>query len=296
MRNGHILGLMVAFFVTSIAVGQDEAGSIVRRKVKHGVFFQYIPRSVKPTSKLLVVCHGVFSEGTAERAASACLKTWTRFAESERVILVAPAFDNENYAASRAGALGGYRSLVGRHVGADEFLHEIINVYKQSNPKYDGRFILFGHSAGGQFANRYVVRYPERIIAALISSPAWFAFPDPDQRWPYGTQPRKGNFKWGNTSERVLIDERPDPDTWLQASQKPIMVIVGELDTKELKPGSGKTHVSQATKWVKDMNSLAKENRKRGSVKLFVVPRTQHNYGQLSRAGMPFLKSVLHRK
>ena len=145
-----------------------------------------MPRSVNQSSDLLVVCHGVFSDGTAEHAAAACTKIWTRFAESERVIIVAPAFDNKNFAASRAGALGGYRSLVGRQVGADEFLHEVIAVYEKLNPKYNGQFLLFGHSAGGQFANRYVVRHPERIIAALISSPAWFAFPDsngfPDSR------------------------------------------------------------------------------------------------------------------
>jgi len=64
----------------------------------------------------------------------------------------------------------------------------------------------------------------------------------------------------------VLIDEKPDPDTWLQACQKPIMVIVGELDTKEVKPGSGKTHVTQATTWVKKMNGRAEENRKKESV------------------------------
>jgi hypothetical protein len=73
------------------------------------------------------------------------------------------------------------------------------------------------------------------------------------------------------------------------------MVIVGELDTEELKPGSGKTHVSQAKQWVADMNALATENSKRGGVELFVVPETEHNYGKLSRAGMPFLKKVLNR-
>jgi poly(3-hydroxybutyrate) depolymerase len=297
MRTTHLLALLPALLLTTIAIGQDEVGSVVRKQVAHGVFFQFMPRSVNRSSKVLVICHGSFpSSGSAESAASTCLIAWKRFAQSERVIVVAPAFDNKNYAASSAGALGGYRSLVGRQVGANEFLHEIIAVYEKLNPQFDGRFFLFGDGAGGQFANRYIVRHPERVIGALISSPAWFAFPDPDERWPTGTQPRKGNFKWGDTEERVLIDEQPDPETWLQASQKPIMVIVGQLDTKEVKAGTGKTHVSQATKWVEEMNGLAKENGKRGSVELFIVPRTEHNYGQLARAGMPFLKKVLRRR
>ncbi len=296
MRLSAALFPALVLILASSAFGQSELGQIVRKEVEHGVYFQYMPKSVTPASRVLVVCHGVFSTETAENAASICLKTWTSFAEKERVILVGPAFDNQNFAASRAGALGGYRSLVGRQVGADDFLHEIIAVYEQLNPKFDGRFLLFGHSAGGQFANRYVVRNPDRVIAALISSPAWFAFPDPDERWPYGMQARKGNFKWGDTTERIPIDEKPDPETWLQASQKPIMVIVGQLDTEELKPGLGKNHVTQATKWVNDMNTLAKEKRKRGSVELFIVPRTDHNYGQLSRAGMPFLSRALRRR
>ncbi len=40
--------------------------------------------------------------------------------------------------------------------------------------------------------------YDRRWINSQNSA-AWFAFPDPDERWPNGTQARKGNFKWGDT-------------------------------------------------------------------------------------------------
>ncbi len=274
---------------------RDEIGQAVQKRVDHGAYVQYMPNSVRPDSTILVICHGVFSQGTAVEAAANCIDDWFAFAEENRVILVAPAFDNGNFACSQPGALGGYRTLTGRVFGADAFLHEIIDVYKKMNPNYDGRFLLFGHSAGGQFANRYIVRHPERIIAALISSPAWFAFPDANERWPYGMQPRKGNFKWGDTGQRVPIDVTPDPDGWLQASQLPIRVIVGELDVEELK-NTGKTHVTQATDWVAAMNQLAESKGVDGTVTLQIVPGVGHNYGKLSRAGATFLSDAVKRR
>ncbi len=300
MRTSWCLAILA--IMTSTVFSQEtllqESGRAVHKQVEHGAYVQYVPRSVKPDSTVLVICHGIFSDGTAELAASNCIDDWFAFSEKERVILVAPVFDNRNFAVTQAGALGGYRTLTGREIGADEFLHEIIEVYRKANPKYDGRFLLFGHSAGGQLANRYVVRHPQRVIAALISSPAWFAFPDPNERWPNGMQPRKGDFKWGDTGERIRIDVKPDPDGWLQASQLPIMVIVGALDTEELKEagkGTGKNHVTQATAWVTAMNKLASSKGKKGTVLLNVVPNVDHNYGKLLRAGAPFLATSLRR-
>jgi ribosome-binding ATPase YchF (GTP1/OBG family) len=53
-------------------------------------------------------------------------------------------------------------------MGADDFLHNIlVHVgHITSVPTSGRRFFLYGHSAGGQFANRYLVRHPERVIAA----------------------------------------------------------------------------------------------------------------------------------
>lgn len=291
-----ILMLLAVCSLAANALAQDDSltkGKAVIRKVEHGSFVQYVPKSVKPNSKLLVVCHGMFSSGTALQSAQTCLKHWHKFAEEAKVIAVAPAFDNANYACTKPGAFGGYRTLTGRVVGADDFLHEIVDVYQEANPKYDGRFLLFGHSAGAQFANRYVVRYPDRVIGALISSPAWFAFPDEKERWPYGMAPRKTTFTWEGTKEKIEFDVAPDKQWWVKASQLPLTVIVGEEDTKPLKKGMQKNHVTQATDWVNAMNEVATQNELKGKVRLMVVKDVGHNYGKLSRAGAKSLRRAL---
>lgn len=267
-------------------------GNAVVRNVEHGRYVQYVPKSVNKTSTLLVVCHGMFGSGDAEDAAKGAIDDWLAFGEKHKLIVVAPIFDNENYACSKPGAFGGYRTLTGRIVGADVFLHEIVERYEKMNPEYDGRFFIFGHSAGAQFANRYVVRHPKRVLGALISSPAWFSFPDENQRWAEGMGARKGKFKWGDTDERINVDVAPDPQTWLDASKIPITVIVGELDTDELKD-TGKTHVSQAKDWVQQMNSFAASRNVTSQIKLKVVDGVGHNYGKLTRAGMKDLGKVV---
>ena len=288
---------LVALVTTSKPlVGQDiQVGQTVTNEVEHGRFIEYVPKSVNKKSMLLVVCHGMFSPAdNAESAARGTIKHWTKFAEENKVIVVAPAFDNENYGCTTRGAMGGYRTLTGRQVGADEFVHEIIARFEKMNDVYDGRFLLFGHSAGAQFSNRYVVRHPQRVIGALISSPAWFAFPDPARHWPEGMGPRKKEYKWG--SDRIIVDVTPDPATWLAATQVPIKVIVGELDNEELKD-TGMTHVTQAKAWVKQMEKHAAENDQESLVEVEVVKGVGHNLGKLTRAGMPFLvKAIQHDK
>jgi len=267
-------------------------GKAVVKSVEHGRFVQYVPKSVTAKSSLLVVCHGMFGSGEAEDAAKNSIDDWFAFGEKHKLIVVAPIFDNENYACTKPGAFGGYRTLTGRVVGADQFLHEIIAVYQEMNAEYDGRFFIFGHSAGAQFTNRYVVRYPDRVLGALISSPAWFSFPDKDTRWAEGMGARKANFKWGDTGERVKVDVTPDPQTWQAANSIPITVIVGELDTDELKD-TGKTHVSQASDWVDAMKDFAAAQNVDSQIKLKIVKGVGHNYGKLTRAGMKDLSKAV---
>jgi len=294
-----LIGLVACIACPADSLAQENEGLVtgrpIKRKVEHGYFYQYAPTSVTPQSKVLVICHGMFSEETAAEACLITIERWKKFADQEKLIVLAPAFDNKNFAATKDGAFGGYRTLTGREVRADVFLHEIIEVYEKMNPEFDGKFLLFGHSAGAQFANRYLVKHPQRVLAALISSPAWYAFPRDDKRWPHGMLPRKGIRKWGDTDDEVDIGYTPDPSTWVTASQLPILAIVGEEDNEELKD-SGENHVTQAQKWVAEMNALAAENDKTGTVQVMVVQGVGHNYGKLVRAGLPFLKTFLHQK
>ncbi len=68
-----ILSLFIVLLVTSPAKSQaitkGEIDRAVTKQVQHGSYVQYVPGSVTPQSTLMVICHGVFSKGTAKEAA-----------------------------------------------------------------------------------------------------------------------------------------------------------------------------------------------------------------------------------
>lgn len=278
----------------------SEQGDIVLKTVVYGQYHQYIAHGALEKFTVLVVNHGMFSDKeTATGASYNTLKIWRKFADEHKLILVAPVFDNENYAATVNGAgNGGYRGLFGRKVGADIFLHNIIDEYKAAQKSYDGRFYLYGHSAGAQFANRYLVRHPHRVIATSFSAPAWFALPSNKHKWPLGMAKRQYTAYWPGENAGQAIDIRPQVSTWLAATQIPVEVVVGELDLDKMRHVEGiggDTHVDRAKFWVGSMNKLAQEHGRRGEVRLNIVSGVGHNYGKLARVSQKFFARALSK-
>jgi poly(3-hydroxybutyrate) depolymerase len=278
----------------------SEQGSITLKAVAHGQFHQYIAQGALDKFTVLVVNHGMFKDPeTAVEASYNTLKLWRRSADEHKLILVAPVFDNENYAATVKGAgNGGYRGLFGRKVGADDFLHEIVNEYQTANKSYDGRFYLYGHSAGAQFANRYLVRHPHRVIASSFSAPAWFSLPSNKHKWPLGMAKRQYTAHWPGEIVGQAIDVRPQSSTWLAATQIPIEVVVGELDLDKMRHVDGiggDTHVDRAKFWVESMNKFAQEHAQTGNVQLNIVSGVGHNYGKLARVSQKFFARELSK-
>ena len=262
------------------SISRNEKGKIVKKATKHGEFIQYIPSRISSKSRFVVLVHG--SLGKDERAidlAKTFTERWVDVAKRKGHILIAPAFDQRSYG-GRAGPGGGYRGLFGRIVGADEFINEIVDSYKPYFQSYDGKFYLYGHSAGGQLVSRYAVMHPKRIIAAVISAAGTFAFPDPDIEWPNGMLPLNRTMQWSEDREFQKIDIQPNPDNWLKTSLLPIHVVVGRNDSEIIKaiPGQkGRTHLERATLWVNDMNHLAQKNKLKSNVSLKILDGIGHN-------------------
>lgn len=268
---------------TSIA--DRERATVVRKDLPEGSYLQYVPRQLSSPGRVVVIVHGSLGDDDAAiSAADEFIRRWTSLADESGCVLIAPAFDQENFG-GRAGPGGGYRGLFGRHVGADDFVNRIVDRYKALLPGYDGTINLYGHSAGGQFASRYVVRHPQRIRAAVISAAGTFAYPDPDVRWTNGMAPLARPIRWSDDEPLRDIAITPDPDGWLAAAQLPITVVVGEQDIAECKPIAGhrgNTHVARARSWVADMRELARKHGKRSGVRVVCVRGVGHNSKELT--------------
>lgn len=270
---------------TEFRIKATEQGRIVKKTVPYGHYWQYVPRRIGTRIRIAVIVHGTpgKQDNTGLAVAETFIKRWIDMAEKLSLVIISPAFDQKNFG-GQAGPGGGYRGLFGREISADGFVNYIVDQYKTIWSSYDGRIYLYGHSAGGQFASRYVVRHPERVIAAVISAAGSFAFPAPDIPWAGGMAPLRRRMRWSNKDPWQEIDITPNPNGWVQASELPITVVVGAKDDEN--------HIEQARHWVNAMNEYAQRHEKQGQVRFVLVRGVGHNSAALT----PRCQQVLMRR
>ncbi|WP_160168387.1 alpha/beta hydrolase [Novipirellula maiorica] len=266
-----------------------QRGVITQERIEAGAFQQYIPHKRTRKTNVLVICHGSIEDAqdlTALKSSRTFIERWIPFAEATGVALVAPAFDVENFASggnAPGGDAWGYRALDGRTTSSDQFVNMIVDRFKSFDPNFDGKFYLYGHSAGGQFANHYLVVHPERLHGVVLSAPAIYAMPDPDTPWPAGMKARKRNLQWG--SETKVFEISHKLETWVEAVKVPIAVVIGSADTDRLSDQpqqGGWTRLARAQHYASEMTRFAKENDVRPGIELIVVPNVGHSSSRLT--------------
>lgn len=228
-------------------------------------------------ARMLVLAHGfpwpddTKSDEYLARYAQAAVGRWTVFAEAHHAVVVAPAFGGRDF--------GGYRALFGRRIDADEFVNALADeIGAEHIPGFSGRFSLHGHSAGGQFASRYLVTHPGRLDAVVLSAPGAYPWPDPCLPWPDGMAPvvrdeLSGSAADGKASGRAAGSVfAPQPSGWLDAASKvAVTVLVGSRDTEMQAPEPGQqgaTRIERATNWVASMHRHATAHGRTPAVQL----------------------------
>jgi pimeloyl-ACP methyl ester carboxylesterase len=250
--------------------------------------------------RVLVLAHGFpWLDGAqsddflAEYARSAVTR-WTAFADAHRAVIVAPAFGGSDF--------GGYRALFGRKADADEFINSAVDeVAREHVPDFAGRFSLHGHSAGAQFAARYLVAHPERLDAVILSAPSAYPFPDPARPWPDGMAPvvrddLSGSAADGKAPDRVSGTVFvPCAAGWLTAaSQVPVSVLVGSLDTepRPAEPGQyGSSRLERAAGWITSMHLHARANGAVPSIRLVCAEGLDHDEAAMAIPAQQLLAS-----
>lgn len=151
----RILGLLLATCLLAACAGVDpqaeiEPGEITTISDDYGTYHIYLPVIMDESPDVAVIVHGTPDvQHTAQDIARIYLERWVPVAEERGVIIISPAFDQENFG-GKDGLLGGYRSLQGREISADEWVSRIVDQYQSQFGSEDSRFYLYGHSAGGQ--------------------------------------------------------------------------------------------------------------------------------------------------
>ncbi|MBN1877435.1 MAG: hypothetical protein JXA33_24645 [Anaerolineae bacterium] len=275
----------------------QEPGQVTKLEDVFGTFYTYVPTTIPGKPDILVLIHGTPAENeTAASDAEYYITNWVDFAEAQEMVLIAPAFAQETFS-SRLGdhAMGGYRGLFGRDIGADVWVLRLVNAYQQTFGVTGKKFYLYGHSAGGQFTARFLVTHPETVKRAVITSAATYPQPTTEVAWPFGMGELHADIVW-DADMVTPVDVVPDPEKWLAATQVPLTVMVGLNDTAELPaaliPGQkGKNRYTIARNWVQDMAAFAETHSMESHFRLDLIPGQGHSMGGL----LPYSQKAMMR-
>ena len=247
-----------------------------------GDHFVYLPP--RPAQRILLVAHGTpRKDEPAKINARRYLKRWLKLADRHSLIVISPVFDEARFG-SRSQGYGGYRGLFGKHIGADEFVNQLIGKYARQIKDGDGKFLLYGHSAGGQFAVRYTVRHPERVKKTVASASGRYSYPTTQVAWPYGAGSFRRTVSWDKGTVKNSETVEPRLENYAKAVSK-IAIVIGAKDTKPQpeRPGHiGGTRVEFARSWASQMNRLAASRGQPGRIKVTVVPGIGHDSRKLT--------------
>ena len=152
-------------------------------------------------------------------------------------------------------------------------------------------FLLYGHSAGGQYVGRFLVVHPELVERAVISASVTYPQPDTKVSWPYGLGGLSSEIEWEDGTI-TQIEISPDKEKWLDATQVQVKVIVGlnDLEPQISRPGQeGRVRLSIGQNWVEAMGEFATENGLESQIVFEAIPGKGHSMLGL----LPFCQDAL---
>lgn len=258
-------------------------GKISSFQDDYGRYFLYLPTTLSNPTQTLVVIHGTPAKDlSAGETAFYYAEHWAPFAEENGWLLIVPAFNQADFS-SRKGeitdALTGYRGLFGREISADEWVLRLLGLGREALGWQEAPFLLYGHSAGGQFVGRFLVTHPELVNRAVISAAVTYPQPDPAVHWPYGMGPLSSAIVWedGTTAQ---VEVNPDLNNWLDATQIQTSVIVGlnDLEPQLSRPGQeGQVRLAIGQNWVAAMANFAEGHGLESQITFEAIPGKGHS-------------------
>jgi pimeloyl-ACP methyl ester carboxylesterase len=293
MKRSAFFLVLVLTLICRAPFAQAEIRFVPARQGDH---FSYTsPVGVRD---ILVIAHGTrLKSETARDTAERFLNRWASFADQNQLLLIVPVFDDTRFANRSRYGYGGYRGLFGKYVPADRFILNLVASYQSNHQLPAGPFLLYGHSAGGQFANRFTVRHPDKVARTILSVPGRYSFPTSKVTWPYGAGRLTRTIEWDErTRQRVSVQGRVY--NYAQAAGL-IHIVVGDQDLSQQpkRPAhAASTRINYARQWQRDMNAAAKRHGQSGRVTLQIIPGIGHDSHALTPWVQHALESYLSAK
>jgi poly(3-hydroxybutyrate) depolymerase len=131
--------------------------------------YTYRPRKCDSTCPMVIVLHGV------KRNASDYRDYWVSLADHYNILIVAPEFSQRNWPKAAGYNLGDVGGEKEREKWAFAAIEHLFDEMRDGQASY----VLFGHSAGGQFAHRFAIFRPDNRASVIIAAnPGWYTMPE----------------------------------------------------------------------------------------------------------------------
>jgi hypothetical protein len=145
----------------------------------------YRPAGASPGSPVWIVMHG------RKRDAAESLAAWIPFAERKDALLLVPIFSQASWPTSWSYATGNVMGSDRQPVARSEWAFGVVDRIFEEAVRRAGstrtKFALYGHGAGAQFVQRYVLHMgASRLDLAVAASAGWYLLPDGEFDFPYG--------------------------------------------------------------------------------------------------------------
>jgi pimeloyl-ACP methyl ester carboxylesterase len=151
----------------------------------------YKPSGFTKDSPIWVVIHGARRK-IAKHIGADYFDVWAPLAEQYNALLILPEFTQPMWPTSYQFQLGNVRTR--GSLRAIRWRNSGFAVVQQAVDKavaltgsHRRKFSLYGHGAGGQWVQRYILHTGGRNInRAVAANPGWYLLPDNEYRFPYG--------------------------------------------------------------------------------------------------------------
>lgn len=233
-------------------------------------YYLYVPKTAVEGAPVLVAVHGI------SRNARAQAKTFAEFADRYGVVIVAPLFSGQRFP--------GYQRLGISRRGAgprpDLVLNAMLTEVSAITGARTDRFYLFGFSGGGQFAHRYAMAHPGRVLAVAMGAPGWYTYPDQQARYPRGLDlPARDGLPRLASSEFLRV---------------PMAVFVGQHDklrdealkkSRRVDAQQGLTRIERGQRWVDAMRAAAAQRLYQTRYEFRILDDCDHSFRHCMRRG-----------
>ena len=146
----------------------------------------YVPDDAGPETRIVIVMHG------ASRDAPRYFGDWKALGEKHGFIVVVPEFPRQQFKGSARYNLGYvFDPTTGRQRAEPEWtfsaIEPLFDAVVARTPSEQQHYTIYGHSAGAQFAHRFLYYKNEtRAMRFIAANAGWYTLPLNDFKYPYG--------------------------------------------------------------------------------------------------------------